>query len=247
MIDLSFSGYLIVESENNFPTGAGIASSASAFSALTLAVSHVAGVELTEAELSSLARIGSGSASRSIPSGFVEWHEGEDHESSYAETFVPIDHWDVVDVIAVISSHHKAVGSKRGHETANTSDLQDARVRGANKRLHQCKQAIKKRDFTTFAEVVELDSNLMHAVMMTSNPPLFYWNPPSLEIMQKVREWRSAGINVCYTLDAGPNVHCICERQYVDAVVNNLNQIEGIQELRVAGAGDGARIIQETD
>lgn len=240
---LGLEMHAIVESANNFPTGAGIASSASAFSALTLAGVTAAGVELDERELSMLARLGSGSASRSIPDGFVEWHVGKTHETSYAESVAPADHWDIVDVIAIVSRSHKRVSSRQGHETAETSDLQEARLAGAEARLRICRRAILEQDFDTFQQVVEHDSNLMHAVMMTSIPPLFYWLPASLALMADIRDWRADGLQVCYTLDAGPNVHCICTEADAPQVIGLIQNRPDIQEVRVARPGQGARII----
>jgi len=232
-----------VRSSNNFPTGAGIASSASAFAALTVAGAAAFGLELSERQLSTIARRGSGSASRSVPSGFVEWHMGDSDATSYAESIADVDHWNLIDVIAVISHSHKAVGSKRGHQSANTSDLQAARVAGADERLKQCKTAVLGRDFMSFAEVVEHDSNLMHAVMMTSKPPLFYWLPPTLTIMDSVRRWRSDGLNVCYTLDAGPNVHCLCLSEDADEIERRLREINGIVDVLVAKPGKAAKLM----
>jgi diphosphomevalonate decarboxylase len=231
-----------VVSENNFPTGTGIASSAAAFAALTVAGVSAAGAILSERELTTLARLGSGSAARSVPTGFVEWHAGASHEDSFAQSFAPPDYWDIVDVIAIVSQQHKAVGSSAGHRSADSSDLQRARVSGAGARFETCKQAVLDRDFSTFAEVVELDSNLMHAVMMTSRPPLFYWLPPTLGIMEAVRRWRAEGIQVCYTLDAGPNVHCICVRNDADEVSRRLKAMSDVLDVRVAGPGAGAEI-----
>ncbi len=232
-----------VISSNNFPMGAGIASSAAAFAALTVAGAAAAGIDLSERELTTLARIGSGSASRSVPSGFVEWHAGNSHESSYAESIAAPDHWQLIDVIAVVSGVHKAVGSKMGHRSADTSDLQAARVSGADVRLENCRRAIVERDFAAFARVVEHDSNLMHAVMMTSRPPLFYWLPPTLTIMEQVRGWRAEGLNVCYTLDAGANVHCICTADTADIVRNRLMEMSDIIDIRSASVGEGSRCI----
>ena len=232
-----------VVSTNNFPMGAGIASSASSFAALTLAATRAANAHLEEKELTTLARIGSGSASRSIPTGFVEWHKGSDHESSYAESIFPPDHWNLIDVIAVINVGHKKTGSEAGHPTAKTSDLQLARISGAAERLAVCKQAITDRNFPSFAEVVEMDSNLMHAVMLTSHPPLMYWLPASIAIMQSVREWRGEGLNVCFTLDAGPNVHCLCTQAAQSELLRRLQQLEGIVELRVTTVGQGTVIL----
>lgn len=232
-----------VTSQNNFPMGAGIASSASSFAALTVAAIGAARYEMSERELTCIARLGSGSASRSIPEGFVAWYTGRTHEDSYAESFAPVLHWDLVDVIAIINATHKAVVSSDGHRSANTSDLQLARVAGAEDRFQICQQAIITRDFGTFATIVEHDSNLMHAVMMTSKPPLFYWQPATLTVMERVRQWRSEGIDVCYTLDAGPNVHCICLRDSVDVVRERLSRVSGVQEIRVAGVGGAASLL----
>ena len=199
-----------VITENNFPSGAGIASSASAFAALALAGSKAAGLSLSEAELSRLARRGSGSASRSIPGGFVEWQIGTTDEDSFAFSIAPADHWDLVDCIAIVSASHKKTGSTEGHVVASTSPLQVARVADAPRRLDLCRTAILEKDFDLFASIVELDSDMMHAVMMTSTPALHYWMPASLVVMDCVRRWRMEGLPVCYTVDAGPNVHVIC-------------------------------------
>ncbi|MDW8172490.1 MAG: diphosphomevalonate decarboxylase [Anaerolineae bacterium] len=232
-----------VISHNNFPMGAGIASSAAAFAALTLAAAQAGGVSLEERELSALARRGSGSAARSIPSGFVVWHQGHDHESSYAESVAAPDHWDLVDVIAIISAAHKATGSEDGHKTAATSDLQVARVHGAQSRLETCLEALRTRDFPLLAQVVEHDSNLMHAVMMTSRPPLFYWLPTTLAVMQAVRQWRAEGLNICYTLDAGPNVHCLCLSAEAPIIQERLSSIPGVRQIVSAKPGGAAKII----
>jgi diphosphomevalonate decarboxylase len=240
---LGFNYSARIESKNNFPMGAGIASSASAFAALTVAAFAAAEVEMSERELSTFARLGSGSASRSIPSGFVEWHKGDTHESSFAETVAQPDYWGLVDVIAIVSDEHKHTTSQAGHPTAKTSDLQNARVAGAAERLNKCKAAIFHYDFPTFADVVEQDSNLMHAVMMTSKPPLFYWKPTTLTIMELVRQWRAEGLSVCYTLDAGPNVHCICISKDAEVVRNRLQLLSGVVDVRTAKAGGAAHIL----
>lgn len=242
---LSLSEFALVQSSNNFPMGAGIASSASSFAALTLAATRAAGVTLTERELTTLARLGSGSASRSIPGGFVEWYAGNSHEMSYAESFASADYWDLVDVVAIISDSHKIVGSTEGHHSATTSELQPARVSGARERVATCKKAIMERDFTTFAEVVEYDSNLMHAIMMTSRPPLFYWLPASITVMAAIRQARGDGLSVCYTMDAGPNVHCICAQKDGAAVSDLLKSLPGVVNVRSAGVGGKAIIIDD--
>lgn len=225
-----------VTSHNNFPAGAGIASSASAFAALSLAGAAAAGLALTEAELSALARRGSGSAARSVPAGFVEW------EAEVAVSIAPPDHWALADVVALLSTAHKAVGSTGGHALANTSPLQAARVAGAPERWRGCRAALLARNFPALAAVVEADSNIMHAVMMTSAPPLFYWQPETLTVMQAVRDWRAAGLTVCYTIDAGPNVHCLCPAAAAPEVERRLRAL-GVPQTLTALPGGPARLV----
>jgi diphosphomevalonate decarboxylase len=236
-----------VMTENNFPSGAGIASSASAFAALALAGSKAAGVNLSGPELSRLARRGSGSASRSIPSGFVEWQVGTTDEDSFAFSIAEPDHWNLVDCIAIVSVSHKKTGSTEGHSIAPTSPLQSARVADAPRRLDICRKAILDKDFTSFASIVELDSDMMHSVMMTSTPALHYWKPASLSVMNAVRKWRSDGLPACYTVDAGPNVHVICPETEAHIVDNRLREIKGVENVLVARAGPGAQIVKNGD
>jgi len=236
-----------VMTENNFPSGAGIASSASAFAALALAGSKSAGLNLGEAELSRLARRGSGSASRSIPGGFVEWQTGTSDEDSFAYSIAPADHWNLVDCVAIVSASHKKTGSTEGHTIAPTSPLQAARVADAPRRLDLCRSAILTRDFDAFASIVELDSDMMHAVMMTSTPALHYWKPASMDVMGKVREWRSEGLLACYTVDAGANVHVICPETEAQVVDKKLREIKGVENVLVAQVGGAAHIVKNGD
>jgi diphosphomevalonate decarboxylase len=234
----------LVRTENSFPTGTGIASSASAFAALTLAGATALGLCLSERELSQLARTGSGSASRSIPGGFVEWHPGTDHESSFATSVAGPEHWDLVDYIVLVSGQHKAVGSTQGHQLADTSPLQAARVADADRRLDLCRKALLERDFPVFAEIVEQDSNLMHSVMMTSRPPLYYWEPGTLEIINAVREWREDGLQVCFTIDAGPNVHVLCPGSDAAAVERRLASHVNIKSILKCTPGGPAWLLE---
>jgi len=240
---VEFMAFASVESENNFPTGTGIASSASAFAALSYAASTAAGMCLSERELSQLARMGSGSASRSIPGGFVEWQPGIDHDSSFAFSFADPIQWDLTDLIVLISREHKETGSSQGHTLADTSPIQNARVKDTNRRLDICRQALLERDFPVFAEIVEQDCNLMHAVMMTSVPPLNYWHPGTLNVMRAVQLWRREGMQVCYTIDAGPNVHVICPTSEAKTVKENLSSLEDVNSILECTPGGPARLL----
>ncbi len=232
-----------VTSENNFPAGAGIASSAAAFAALAVAASNAAGLNLSEAELSVLARRGSGSASRSIPAGFVEWKMGEAESDSYAFSIAPVNHWNLVDCVAIVSAAHKKTGSTEGHAIAGTSPLQNARVKDAPRRLEICRNAILNKDFEAFANIIEHDSDMMHSVMMTSTPPLMYWQSATVEIFHQVREWRASGLPVGYTVDAGANVHVLCLGDYAKEVEKRLREIPGVSNVLVAGVGGAAKVV----
>jgi diphosphomevalonate decarboxylase len=231
-----------VKSHNNFPAGTGIASSASGFAALSLAASKAAGLALDESTLSRLARTGSGSACRSIPGGFVEWQAGSTDQDSYAHSLASPEHWDLVDCIAVVSQEQKTVSSRQGHSLARTSLLQSIRVDDAPRRLNICRKAILQRDFDALADVVELDSNLMHAVMLTSTPSLLYWEPPTLTIMQVVQSWRKAGLPACYTIDAGPNAHVLCTKEFSREITDRLQQLPGVLQVFISHPGGQAKL-----
>lgn len=234
-----------VVSTNNFPMGTGIASSASAFAALTVAACAALDLELGEAGLSALARVGSGSACRSIPGGYVEWRTGSNPPTSFAVSIAPAGHWDLIDLIAVVSQEHKAVGSASGHRLADSSPLQPARVADTPRRLDLCRAAILQRDFGALAEVIEQDALMMHAVMWTSRPTLIYWLPATLRVIEAVRSWRASGTPVAFTIDAGPNVHVITTAANRDKLNGLLGALEGVQVVLQAGVGGCAQVVDE--
>lgn len=233
----------IVVSETNFPVGAGIASSASAFAALSLAGSKAAGLDLNEAECSRLARCGSGSACRSIPNGFCEWNKGDSDENSFSVSIAESSWWNLIDLIAVVSERQKKVGSTVGHHSASTSPYQEARIATAPERIQKCRSAILNRDFEGLGLVSEADSTMMHAVMMTQVPPVFYWEPTSLAIMKAIPEWRANGLPCFFTLDAGPNIHVLCPYDAASFVQTKLSAFPGVTRIIRSGAGGGAELI----
>lgn len=237
------NGYAHIVSHNNFPASAGLASSASAFAALALAGAASYGLDYSEKQLSRLARRGSGSAARSIPDGFVEWISAPTDEGSFAYSIALADHWELWDCVALVSQTAKQTGSTEGHLLADTSPLQPARVSDTPRRLDQCRSAILHKDFPTLAELIEQDSHLLHAVMLTSRPPLMYWEPSSVTIMKAVASWRRQGIEAAFTLDAGPNVHVICTAAHAHIVTQKLRDIPGVSEVLSSPVGEGARII----
>jgi diphosphomevalonate decarboxylase len=232
-----------VISSNNFPAGTGLASSASAFAALTVAACAAAGLQLVTNELSRLARRGSGSACRSVPGGFVLWDACDADECSFGRTIAPAEHWDLSDVIAIVESAHKTTGSTEGHAMAETSPLQAARVASTPERLERCRSAVLARDFPALAQVIEQDTLVMHAVMMTGAPSLLYWRPATLALVQAIRAWRAEGLPVAFTIDAGPNVHCLCPTPFASQVESLVRSIPGVQRSLVSGVGGGSFLV----
>ncbi len=234
-----------VASRNSFPMGAGIASSASAFAALTVAACASAGLHLDERALTILARQGSGSACRSIPAGFVEWHTADTSEDSYAESIAPPDHWDLCDLIAVVQTEHKEVGSSKGHEIIGPSPFAAARLAEAERALPVVRAAILARDFTTFGEETEQEAIRMHAVAMTSRPSVLYWSPETVRIMHAVRQWRAEGLEVYFSIDAGANVHVLCQGKDAPNVEAALHALLDVREVLANRPGPGTRLIDQ--
>ena len=235
-----------IESHNNFPTAAGLASSASGFAALALAGAKAFGLELGPGELSALARRGSGSAARSIFGGFVEWAHGQraDGSDSIAHPLLAATQWPLRVVVALTSTAAKSVGSSDGMQhTAATSPYQKAWVETQQADLDAARTAILTRDFETLADVSEHSCLKMHALAMAARPGLLYWNGATLEAMQRIRALRSEGVPVFFTVDAGPQVKAVCLPAAAAAVAAALRDVPGVLEVIECGLGEGARLL----
>lgn len=232
-----------ITSQNNFPTGAGIASSASGFAALALAVLSASQVTFQEKDASALARIGSGSASRSIPTGYTEWQQGTAHADSYSVSIAPAQHWDLIDNLVLIDSQHKKTTSKQGHQIAGTSPLQQIRLASIPERVEICRQAILTKDFASLAEISEADTLLMHAVMMSSSPALFYLAPQTLSLINFIRQLRADHLDAFYTIDAGANVHVITTSHHQQQVIQAIQTAYPDFTIRSSKTGGPARIL----
>ncbi len=226
-----------VATSNNFPASSGIASSASGFAALTIAATAALHLNLSEKELSALARLGSGSACRSIPDGFVKW-DGE-----FAHSLYPADYWDLCDIVAIVEKAKKKVSSSKGHEAVETSPFFKQRLDAIPKRIHKIELAFQKKNFQSLGEIIEEDCLDMHHVMQTQTPPLMYWNDATKRIMEAVRDWRKNGLSVYFTIDAGPNVHLICEGKDEARVIESLKNISGVEEIILNKPSKGAQIV----
>ncbi|MCD8484380.1 diphosphomevalonate decarboxylase [Candidatus Woesebacteria bacterium] len=233
-----------VTTHNSFPTAAGIASSASGFAALAVAAASAAGLSLTEQELSTVARLGSGSATRSIPDGFVEWHAGSSHETSFAESLYAPEYWDIVDIITVVDADQKKVSSTLGHSLADTSLLYPARLASMKEKVESVKRALAEKDFPRFGELIEEESLNLHAIMMTSRPSVLYWSPATVRVLQALREWRQEGLLAYSTMDAGANVHVITRGEDETAVTQRLQALKGVEKTILGKPAAGAHLVK---
>lgn len=231
-----------VQSMNNFPTAAGLASSASGLSAVTFAASQALGLNLDRAKLSEIARKGSGSACRSFWEGFVEWKQGDfdDGTDSVGSSVATKNHMPMKIFIAVVNQSQKNHASTGGMEhTKKTSPFFKAWVEHAQKQTPEIKTAVLSKDFEKLALLVESNCIAMHASAMASIPGIFYWQPQTLEIIQKVYQMRSMGLNLFFTIDAGPNVVIFSQEDSSSKVLSELNTL-GVRILNTE-IGDGAR------
>jgi len=247
---LSFTAHLEVNTKNTFPSECGIASSASGLGALTLCAvaawtnsSNLDELQLkgyTTSQLSALARIGSGSACRSFFGGFVEWKAGESALQQGVWQINSEKHWDLADLILIVSKDKKPVSSTVAHESAWSSPLFKPRLAGIKERLNAVKVAISERNLFKLGHAIETDALDMHAVMMTSTPPARYMTSDSESVLSWIRTERSTGsFDAWFTMDAGPNVHIICDKDNAELYIEKIKGRFPQFELLVDSTGSG--------
>lgn len=232
-----------IDSENTFPRSTGLSSSASGFAALTLAATKAAGLDLPEKELSILARKGSGSACRSVADGFVEWLDGDSSDTSYGVSIFPPDHWDLVDVVCILSEKRKKVPTSIGQKSSESSPYFSDRIREIPEKIKKMKQAIKDRDFQTFGELLEMEALDLHRIMETSVPSLHYMTDETREMISHVRKWRSEGLQVYFTVNTGENIHLICESGNKGRLLEILKEARPETKTIVNFPSLGARLV----
>lgn len=210
------SGCVRVESNNSFPAACGIASSASGYSAMGLALAgyfcnstnfdHLV-EQVSWERLCQMIRLGSGSACRSLLGGFVQWQE-----DGRVEPIASANHWDLSDLIVLVSSEPKKYSSSEGHLAAGSSPLYRLRTLDLARRNREVIRSIQTKDLQRLGPILEQEACEMHAIMLTSSPKLKYFSDATLRVLQFVRKIREAeNLQVYFTLDAGPNVHLICQ------------------------------------
>jgi diphosphomevalonate decarboxylase len=234
-----------VVTNNNFPTGTGLSSSASGFAALTVAGAKAAGLNLSEKELSILARQGSGSACRSIPDGFAEWLDGNTSDTSYGISLYPENYWDIVDVVAVVSKNKKEVSTTEGQKIADSSPFFPVRLSRIKNKISLIKKHMKEKNFTKFGELLEGEALELHSIMLTSTPSLIYLLPGSLRIMHMVKKWRQEGLQVYFTVNTGQDIHLICQKKNIDELVKKVETVSEVQKTIINYPSRGAHIITE--
>lgn len=231
-----------VVSVNNFPTGTGLSSSASGFAALSVAAAAAAGLDLDQKDLSILARQGSGSACRSIPDGFVEWVDGDTSETSFAHTLFEPHHWDIVDVVAIVSAGKKDISTTDGQKLTRTSPFFSIRKDHMAQKIAECKKYIKNKNFTSFGLLTEAEALELHAIMLTSSPSLIYWTPGTLEIMKLVKKWRTEGLESYFTINTGQDIHILTQQKDAIALKQKLQRLSYVKDVIVNKPSRGARL-----
>ena len=235
-----------VDSINHVPTAAGLASSASAFAALAGAASVAAGLNLSSRDLSRLARRGSGSATRSIYGGLVEWQKGTDDDSSFAQQVLENVDFPIEMLAVLVDTKKKKVSSRSGMQSSvETSPYYDAWRQVVANDMVAIKKAIKAKDIDQIGHIAEENALRMHALTFSADPGFTYFNGETLTIIKAVEDLRNQGVNCYYTMDAGPNVKVIYDRGNRNKIVEELSNIVGPERLVVSQPGPGIKIWNE--
>jgi diphosphomevalonate decarboxylase len=234
-----------VTSTNNFPTAAGLASSASGFAALTKAACAATNLDISSKKMSIIARQGSGSAARSLNGGFVEMKKGNkpDGSEDYAVQLFDEHHWQLDMLIAITSTKKKDVSSTEGmEETARTSPYYNNWITSSENDLALMRKAIADKNFTTLGEIAEHSCFKMHGLMMSARPAIIYWNASTLTIIKQIQTLRSRGIPAYVTIDAGPQVKIICQPEFSAQIKTYLNNSPDIKQIIHTSIGPNASV-----
>lgn len=228
-------------SKNNFPTAAGLASSASGFAALALAGATALGKNLSAKELSIIARQGSGSACRSCDGGFVEWLKGKkaDGSDSYAKQIALPEHWKDFRMIAtIVSTAAKKIKSRTGMaQTVSNCPLYNGWIESIELDNIGMRKGILEKNFSTVGKIAEHNCLKMHATMISTKPPMVYWQPATISIIHEIFSMRKEGIEAYFTIDAGPQVKVLCLEKNCKKIEKRLNEIGGVKETHACKAG----------
>ncbi|MBR9682779.1 MAG: diphosphomevalonate decarboxylase [Candidatus Aenigmarchaeota archaeon] len=238
-----------VSSNNNFPTAAGLASSAAGGAAIALAATKAAGLDFSKEKLSIIARRNSGSASRSVEGGFVEWLKGEkeDGSDSFGKQIAIEDHWPEFRIIAtILTTKEKKIKSRVGMaKTVENCPYYKCWLASIDEDLDKVRKGILEKDFTTVGQIAEQNAIKLHALMFTTKPAIIYWLPETLKMVHLIPEWREQGLECYFTIDGGPQVKIICLEKDVEEIKKRLSDINEIKEIHVSKPGSAAKTIEE--
>ena len=230
---------IAVSTCNDFPTAAGLASSASGFAALVTAVDGTFGLGLSALERAAWARRGSASAARSVFGGFVTLHPDAGAQAVLGES-----EWPLEVVVAITSETRKAVSSTEGMARSRaTSPFYAAWMQATVVDFDTACRAVDDRDFAVLGEIAEHSCLKLHALMLSTRPGLVYWNGATVAAIGAVRALQAAGTPVFFTVDAGPQVKAVCLPGSGDAVATRLEQTPGVKRVLRADLGQGARLV----
>lgn len=234
-----------VESDNDFPTASGLASSASAFAALAAAATAAAGLTYSEASMSDLARRSSVSAARSVLGGFVELPAGCAGDVALAAVSVaPPDHFPLRIVVAITREGPKDVGSTEGMlHTTRTSPFYPAWVAHAPSLCARVRAAVLARDLEALGAAAEQSALCMHASALAAAPGLIYWTGATVEAIAEVRRLRARGLAAWATIDAGPQVKVLTTPGDEEAVTRALSAVPGVLRTIATRPGPGATVL----
>jgi diphosphomevalonate decarboxylase len=231
----------MVSSECNFPIAAGLASSASAFAAVVVAASAAAGKQQGTGELASLAGAASGSAARSLYGGFAELANTDDDIT--VRTLAGPGDWPLRVIVAITTSGSKHISSGEAMETSRkSSPFYESWVTNQGADLDTARAAIEHRDFDALGRVAEHNCLKMHSVMWASRPAIVYWNSATLNCLQTIRGLQADGVDVFFTIDAGPQVKAICLPSAESDVRAALEATDGVEATMASGLGRGATV-----
>jgi diphosphomevalonate decarboxylase len=235
-----------VATQNGFPTGAGLASSASGFAALALAATRALGLDLDGPALSALARRGSGSAARSIPGGFAAWDAGTraDGADSFAREIAGPQDLELRIVVGVTDPAPKALGSTAAMErTRATSPYYAAWIDAARGDLVDALAAVAARDLERLGEIAERSALAMHGAALAARPGIAFWNGATIDALHCVRALRTRGRLAFFTCDAGPQPKALCAAADEEAVAAAFAELPGVRAVIRCRPGGGAATI----
>jgi diphosphomevalonate decarboxylase len=233
----------LIQSDNNFPTAAGLASSASGVASIVVAYNRLFDLGLTNQQMAKAAMLGSGSAPRSLFSGLVLL----DIENQFeCQTLAEPNQWPLSVIVCITDEQRKIMSSREGMEISRkTSPLYEPWLKANTNYIKQAREAINAKDLRVLGQVAEENCKQMHEVMKTSNPSINYMTNKTIDCINEVESIRKSGFDLFYTVDAGPQVKIICKLEDNHLIQERVSSLPSVRQMLVANIGYGARVTNE--